>query len=128
MNTRFDNEKEWITENEVYEIKEMETGHILNTLRLFVIKPNSVVGMLIKDIERSIIFDEMSTPWSKMLLTKRDIKKESIRNITSMKTDEIINYVMNTPLTNSMKKELESRGVDVENSIEKIVNGDGGAF
>lgn len=128
MNTRFDNEKEWITENEVYEIKEMETCHILNTLRLFVIKPNSVVGMLIKDIERSIIFDEMSTPWSKMLLTKRDIKKESIRNITSMKTDEIINYVMNTPLTNSMKKELESRGVDVENSIEKIVNGDGGAF
>ena len=128
MNTRFDNEKEWITESEVYEIEEMETSHILNTLRLFVIKPNSVIGMLIKDIERSVMFDEMSTPWSKIFFTKRDIKKESIRNVTSMKTDEVINYVMNTPLVNSMKKELESRGVNVENSIEKIMNGDGGAF
>lgn len=128
MNTRFDNEKEWVTENEVYEIEKMETNHILNTLRLFITKPNSVIGMLIKDIERNAIFDEISIPWSKIFFSKRDIKKESMRNITSMKTDEVIDYVMNTLLVNSMKKELESRGVNVENCIEKIMNGDGGAF
>lgn len=128
MNTRFDNEKEWITENGIYEIKEMETSHLLNTIRLFYIKPNSIIRMLIKDIEESENYIENLTPWTGAYYNRENIKKESIRNVTSMTNDELINYVMNTPLVNSMKKELENRGVNMNAIIERIKNDDGGAF
>lgn len=128
MNTRFDNEKEWITENKMYEIEEMETTHLLNTIRMLYMKPNSVTGMLIRDIEKSEEYIENLTPWTGLFSNRRNVKKESIKNVTSMTSDELVNYIMNTPLVNSMKKELENRGVNVEAIIEKIKNGDGGAF
>lgn len=127
MITRFDNDETWITENNDYDIEDMETAHILNTIRLFVLKPNSVIGMLIKDVEENNI-EENTTVWSKTFLRKRNIKKESINNITSMTDDEVKEYVMSSPLVNAMKIELEKRGVNVENIILKIKNENGGAF
>lgn len=127
MITRFDNDETWITENNDYDIEDMETAHILNTIRLFILKPNSVIGMLIKDVEENEI-EENTTVWSKTFLRKRNIKKESINNITSMTDDEVKEYVMSSPLVNAMKIELEKRGVNVENIILKIKNENGGAF
>lgn len=127
MITRFDNDETWITENNDYDIEDMETTHILNTIRLFILKPNSVIGMLIKDVEENEI-EENSTVWQKTFLRKRNVKKESINNITSMTDEEVKEYVMNSPLVNAMKIELEKRGVNVENIILKIKNENGGAF
>lgn len=127
MITRFDNDETWITENNDYDIEDMETAHILNTIRLFILKPNSVIGMLIKDVEENEI-EENSTVWQKTFLRKRNVKKESINNITSMTDEEVKEYVMNSPLVNAMKIELEKRGVNVENIILKIKNENGGAF
>lgn len=53
MNTRFDGQL-WIGAFGVtLEVKEMETGHLLNTVKMLLQKPARVQAMLMADIENA---------------------------------------------------------------------------
>lgn len=114
MNTRFDGQR-WIGAfGIVFEVKEMETEHLLNTVKMLLQKPNRVQAMLVTDIE-SATFAEPQV-WTAN--RKEDIRKASIHNITSLSSAELVEYVKGTPLFKAMLEELQTRGVNTENIVQ----------
>lgn len=128
MKTRFDESKVWVTGmGEVVEIREMETTHLMNTIRMFVQKPYISMGIIIKDIERNMVCCAIGQAWQPVIKSTHDVKRESISNVTSMSEQEIIDYTLDSPLGKAMLEELESRGVNIENFLDMVMNG-GGSF
>lgn len=108
MKTRFDG-KLWIGAfGLALEVKDMETAHLLNTVKMLVQKPARVQAMLVTDIE------EAWTPNG----SGEDIRKKSLHNATSLSSEELVQYVTGTPLFKAMMEELEARGVNTENIME----------
>lgn len=94
MKTRFDG-KIWVMAYGVaIEVKEMETAHLLNTVKMLVQKPARVQAMLVDDIERATFADP--TVWTPT--GEGDTRKLSLRNVTSLSADELTTYVTGTPL------------------------------
>lgn len=114
MKTRFDG-THWIAAfGVVLDIKEMDTAHLLNTVKMLVQKPARVQAMLVDDIERATFADPaVWTPTG-----EADTRKQSLHNVTSLSADELLNYVTGTPLFKAMLDELESRGVNTENIMQ----------
>lgn len=113
MNTRFD-EEEWITaQGEYIHVSNMETTHIINTLKMLISKPLRVISMLIQDVDRAGL--PVNDVWNRG--KRSNARKESIREITKMTPDECVEYALSSPLGSAMLKELNNRGVDVENII-----------
>lgn len=105
MKTRFDG-KLWIGAfGLAIEVKDMETAHLLNTVKMLVQKPARVQAMLVNDIEDATGNGE-------------DIRKKSLHNATSLSSEELVQYVTGTPLFKAMMEELEARGVNTENIME----------
>lgn len=95
------------------DIKEMDTAHLLNTVKMLVQKPARVQAMLMDDIESTVFAD--TSVWSPV--SQEDNRKQSINNVTSLSTEEITKYVMGTTLFKAMLSELEARGVNTENIL-----------
>ena len=114
MKTRFDG-KLWIAAfGVVIEVKEMETLHLLNTVKMLVQKPARVQAMLVDDIERATFADPaVWTPTG-----EADTRKQSLHNVTSLSADELTTYVTGTPLFKAMLEELETRGINTENIMQ----------
>lgn len=114
MKTRFDR-KIWVMAYGVaIEVKEMETAHLLNTVKMLVQKPARVQAMLVDDIERATFADP--TVWTPT--GEGDTRKLSLRNVTSLSADELTTYVTGTPLFKAMLEELETRGSNTENIMQ----------
>lgn len=114
MKTRFDG-KIWVMAYGVaIEVKEMETVHLLNTVKMLVQKPARVQAMLVDDIERATFADP--TVWTPT--GEGDTRKLSLRNVTSLSADELTTYVTGTPLFKAMLDELETRGINTENIMQ----------
>ena len=114
MKTRFDG-KIWVMAYGVaIEVKEMETAHLLNTVKMLVQKPARVQAMLVDDIERATFADP--TVWTPT--GEGDTRKLSLRNVTSLFADELTTYVTGTPLFKAMLEELETRGINTENIMQ----------
>lgn len=114
MKTRFDG-KIWVTAYGVaIEVKEMETAHLLNTVKMLVQKPARVQAMLVDDIERATFAD----PTVRTPTGEGDTRKLSLRNVTSLSADELTTYVTGTPLFKAMLEELETRGINTENIMQ----------
>lgn len=114
MKTRFDG-KIWVMAYGVaIEVKEMETAHLLNTVKMLVQKPARVQAMLVDDIERATFADP--TVWTPT--GEGDTRKLSLRNMTNLSADELTTYVTGTPLFKAMLEELETRGINTENIMQ----------
>lgn len=114
MKTRFDG-KIWVMAYGVaIEVKEIETAHLLNTVKMLVQKPARVQAMLVDDIERATFADP--TVWTPT--GEGDTRKLSLRNVTSLSADELTTYVTGTPLFKAMLEELETRGINTENIMQ----------
>lgn len=114
MNTRFDGQL-WIGAFGVtLEVKEMETGHLLNTVKMLLQKPARVQAMLVADIENATFAEPQAWTANR----KEDIRKVSVHNITSLSAEELVEYVKGTTLFNTMLAELETRGVNTENIMQ----------
>ena len=114
MKTRFDG-KIWVMAYGVaIEVKEMETAHLLNTVKMLVQKPARVQAMLVDDIERATFADP--TVWTPT--GEGDTRKLSLHNVTSLSADELTAYVTGTPLFKAMLEELETRGINTENIMQ----------
>lgn len=119
MVTRFDNAKYWRTQHgEMILISEMETSHLMNTIRMFIRKPYLIASMLIFDIEQNVKNGSDDGVWTPNQCYRADAKKDSIHNATSMNTNQLLDYAFGSPLLNEMLRELNSRGVNVGNMIQ----------
>lgn len=115
MKTRFDG-KLWIGAfGLVLEVKEMETAHLLNVVKMLVQKPARVQAMLVKDIEDAT-FEEQEA-WTPSG-NEEGIRKKSLHNATSLSSEELIQYVTSTTLFKALLDELEARGVNTENIMQ----------
>lgn len=119
IRTRFDDTRVWRAHNDELRICEMETDHLINTLNMFVRRPERTLAMLVRDIEH--FKPHTTSAWT------RDndgdsIIKESLRNVTSMTYMELMTYALNSPLGKAMIGELEDRGVNMENLITEVLN------
>lgn len=116
MKTRFDGTL-WIgAGGAVYHLFEMETDHLLNTVRMLKNRPALVITMVVRDIEATrdcCSFDPFDNDHSEML-------KQSLFNVTSMTPEQVSSYALNSPLGTALKMELCSRGVNVENYLSMI--------
>lgn len=121
MNTRFDNAKSWKTaDGRVIEIKEMETSHIMNTLRLFIRKPYLIMSMIVKDFDE--IPDNQTEqnygPWNPHYHNSQpNFKAESMYAVTSLTNDDLVSYAVDSALGRAMRDELASRGINVDNLL-----------
>lgn len=112
MKTRFDETKYWITAGgEAIRLCDMETSHLLNTIKMLLQKPTRTQAMLIVDIERNAV---SSTVWEPH---PQDPCALSIHNVTSLTAEELVDYAKGTPLFAALISELESRGVNTNNTI-----------
>lgn len=118
MKTRFDNDCMWITPGNEIPIKNMETEHLINTLKMFATKPSRVLSILLCDIEHN---PPIINAWSPVG-NDNEIIKKSIYNATSMSPDELTAYALNSPLGKAMIAELEIRGVNINNIITMALN------
>ncbi len=112
MRTRFDLSDVWYTGDgrPVY-VASMDTSHLINIVKMLLTRPDRTMAMLIKDIEEA---SDIGTVWTP---TRSDDLRESINNATSMTDEELIQYVIGTPLFRSLISELEGRGVNTENLL-----------
>lgn len=109
MNTRFDG-RLWIGALGVtFKVKEMETRHLLNTVKMLLQKPARVQTMLVADIESATFAEPQA--WTSN--RREDIRKVSVHNITSLSAEELVEYVKGTMLA-----ELDARGVNTENIMQ----------
>ena len=112
MKTRFDG-KLWIGAfGMALEVQEMGTDHLLNTVKMLVQKPARVQAMLVADIESGTFADDVWVP------NKTDSRKQSLHNVTSLSGEELVQYVVGTPLFNAMMDELANRGVNTQNIMD----------
>ena len=119
IRTRFDDTRVWRAHNDELRICEMETDHLINTLNMFIRRPERTLAMLVRDIEH--FKPHTTSAWT------RDndgdsIIKESLRNVTSMTYTELMTYALNSPLGKAMIGELEDRGVNMDNLITEVLN------
>ena len=112
MTTRFDESKYWITAGgEVIRLSDMETSHLLNTVKMLLQKPTRTQAMLVTDIERN---SRAAAVW---VPNPQDPRALSIHNVTSLTAEELVEYVKGTPLFAALLSELETRGVNTENTV-----------
>jgi len=117
MKTRFDNPGVWyIAGGKMVKVEDMTTSHLMNTVKMLTTKLSSSLSMLISDIEESVSADTVWTPFG----ANSDDKRQSLKNVTSLPSDELRAYIVSTPLYQSMLVELERRGVNMENLFTLI--------
>lgn len=118
MHTRFDNATVWVTADHRHlNIKDMETSHLMNTYRMFIRKPYTVLSMLIKDFEDAPT-NYSSGAWSPDTDQNDDIVKVSIFTATSMTLEQLTEYATNSPLGRAIFMELANRGVNISAMVE----------
>ena len=116
MKTRFDSAKVWRTNNDtVVSIKELETSHLMNIVRMLLRRPETVQTMLVCDIER-----QSRNVWKANNIVDEDAV-ESIHNATSMTPREVVQWVQDTPLFNTIVFTLEGRGVNTSVLIGSVL-------
>lgn len=116
MKTRFDSAKVWRTNNDTtVSIKELETSHLMNIVRMLVRRPETVQTMLVCDIER-----QSRNVWKANNIVDEDAI-ESIHNATSMTPREVIQWVQGTPLFTTIVFTLEGRGVNTSVLIGSVL-------
>lgn len=116
MKTRFDGNM-WIgAGGTAFMPSEMDTDHLLNTLKMLKNRPAVVVTMVVRDIESA----PDCCPFDPFGNCHGELVKKSLFNITSMKPDQVSAYALNSPLGTAMKAELISRGVNMENYLSMI--------
>ena len=112
MKTRFDGTL-WVCGFGVaLEVKEMETAHLLNTVKMLIQKPARTQAMLVDDVEKATFAD--SEAWTP---NKNSTRKQSLHNVTSLSAEELVDYVTSSTLFQAMLNELEARGVNTENIL-----------
>lgn len=118
MKTRFDIPNVWITAGgEAMTVQNMETPHLMSTVKMLIQKPSRVLSMLIDDIENATFTGPV---W-----TVKDLhRKQSLNNVTSLSADELVEYVKETPLFRSMVAELQARGVNTDNVVQLFSSAD----
>ena len=116
MKTRFDGTV-WIgAGGTAFLPAEMDTDHLLNTLKMLKNRPAVVVTMVVRDIEST----PDCCPFDPFGNCHGDVVKQSLFNITSMPPEQVSAYALNSTLGTAMKAELISRGVNVENYLSMI--------
>ena len=116
MKTRLDSAKVWRTNNDtVVSIKELETSHLMNIVRMLLRRPETVQTMLVCDIER-----QSRNVWKANNIVDEDAI-ESIHNATSMTPREVVQWVQDTPLFNTIVFTLEGRGVNTSVLIGSVL-------
>lgn len=116
MKTRFDSAEVWRTNNDtMVSIKELETSHLMNIVRMLLRRPETVQTMLVCDIER-----QSRNVWKANNIVDEDAI-ESIHNATSMTPREVVQWVQDTPLFNTIVFTLEERGVKTSVLIGSIL-------
>lgn len=116
MKTRFDSAEIWRTNNDTaVSIKELETSHLMNIVRMLLRRPETVQTMLVCDIER-----QSRNVWKANNIVDEDAI-ESIHNATSMTPREIVQWVQDTPLFNTIVFTLEGRGVNTSVLIGSVL-------
>lgn len=113
MKTRFDYEGVWITGlGTALPVSDMETAHLLNTVRMLIQKPARTLSILISDIENATFSETVWTAYNAV------DKKQSLKNVTSLSDTELVEYAVNSPLFKSMIAELKNRGVNTDNIVK----------
>lgn len=116
MKTRFDSAEVWRTNNDtMVSIKELETSHLMNIVRMLLRRPETVQTMLVCDIER-----QSRNVWKANNIVDEDAI-ESIHNATSMTPREIVQWVQGTPLFTAIAITLEGRGVNTSVLIGSVL-------
>ena len=116
MKTRFDSAEVWRTNNDtMVSIKELETSHLMNIVRMLLRRPETVQTMLVCDIER-----QSRNVWKANNIVDEDAI-ESIHNATSMTPREVVQLVQDTPLFNTIVFTLEGRGVNTSVLIGSVL-------
>lgn len=116
MKTRFDSVEIWRTNNDTaVSIKELETSHLMNIVRMLLRRPETVQTMLVCDIER-----QSRNIWKANNIVDEDAI-ESIHNATSMTPREVVQWVQDTPLFNTIVFTLEGRGVNTSVLIGSVL-------
>lgn len=116
MKTRFDSAEVWRTNNDtMVSIKELETSHLMNIVRMLLRRPETVQTMLVCDIEW-----QSRNVWKANNIVDEDAI-ESIHNATSMTPREVVQWVQDTPLFNTIVFTLEGRGVNTSVLIGSVL-------
>lgn len=116
MKTRFDSAEVWRTNNDtMVSTKELETSHLMNIVRMLLRRPETVQTMLVCDIER-----QSRNVWKANNIVDEDAI-ESIHNATSMTPREVVQWVQDTPLFNTIVFTLEGRGVNTSVLIGSVL-------
>lgn len=117
MKTRFDGSV-WIGAGGMaFAPAEMETDHLLNTVKMLKNRPAVIISMVVRDVEASPDYTPF-TPFGAD--SHAELVKKSLFNLTSMTPEEVSAYALNSPLGITMKNELIKRGVNVENFLNMV--------
>lgn len=113
MTTRFEGTLWNAFGNRSSDIRAMGTDHLLNIAKMLYTCPEKIVGMMVCDIERQWDIGSEYVPGEK----RRDLRTQSLHNITCMSAKELIEYVFHSTFGAALKKELSGRGVNLSNVL-----------
>ena len=114
MKTRFDG-RVWLDDRgNSRSFFSLETEHLLNIAKMIYSRPEVVIRMMIKDIEKEGYKIERFKPWG---VSTEDPVRESIQSITGMTPKEIVDYAFSSPLGQELQSALEARGICLGNYL-----------
>lgn len=114
MKTRFD-ERVWLDNHgKSHSFPSLETDHLLNIAKMIYSRPEVVIRMMIRDIEKESRRIERLTPGS---VSTGDPVRESIRSITGMDAKKIVDYAFSSPLGQELQLAIEARGICLGNYL-----------
>lgn len=119
MKTRFDGTY-WIgAGGSVFTPSEMDTDHLLNTLKMLKSKPAVVISMVVRDVEAAPDCHPFD-PFDPLGGDHAAVVRKSLFNLTSMTPEQVSNYALNSTLGVAMRIELVNRGVNVDNYLTMV--------
>lgn len=116
MKTRFDGTY-WIgAGGSVFTPSEMNTDHLLNSLKMLKSKPAVVISMVVRDVEAA----PDCHPFDPLGGGHAAVVRKSLFNLTSMTPEQVSNYALNSTLGVAMRIELINRGINVDNYLAMV--------
>lgn len=117
MKTRFDYGDGWVTaRGDRLTLEEMTTDHLLNLYGMLIRRPDRIMAILVSDVESGYFSDNIWVP------RRENDTEQSIRNITSMSADDLVEYALRSPLGVGVRDELTKRGVQIDNALSVIAS------
>lgn len=114
--TRFDRTIWENSKGEVNDVQEMETGHLLNILKMLMVKPYKITSMVVFDIEK--FYRPTSYVKRNWVIHEEQVDMSEISQMNAFTLRE---FALNSTFGQAAQRELNKRGINLREYLNMVM-------